>query len=646
MALPPFATAATRTDRHAPRDANPTPPTIDLGEFLRYQELAAQHAKAAELSPFSHKVPLWIVSNRGTVELNDNSASKLKLNPLRNTFELPDDAPLTHVAGGLTVVTSGPLQETKLAGREVYWTAHAQSAADKVLARQSGEVRYKGTTFRFRDPDPAQYKAFYATLANSRIWPAMHDISTSVDDAVFDAALLPAHELLRDLARDIVRNAPNGSLVLLQDYQLAELPGYFYEELFAYNKERASRGELEKVLYPSLFWHIPWAPPKTLLKTFNETPDNCPNLRRILSSIELTPIIFHSEMWAKNYVDTFRAVLGRPPRIVPSVQPAFVNAQEIHEFAQSDTVEAELAKLDEQLGDNFQGEIIALLGRADPKNGLLNGIRAFRAFADSTIGEKPALIIGAPRSRPGIVEYDEEWNAINKELASLKKECRDIKVIQVVGLDPVTNKNSPDIANYGATLAAFRRCTIFLNCALAGGRDITMQEAAAAKQVGDEPPVLVSTASAATQETIRTCVPELPKPHLARPDNGVLRARLPIPGAMVVKQTGFGVSNDDRVRRYAEVLADAVIIRPTDRRKRFEAIQRNVFLENPRSWLDAISERALSTPGALIGEPRSPYLSLRDMAIPHPGSDLTFARSNLTQPPLTASMSLVLGISE
>lgn len=86
MALPPFATAATRTDRHAPRDANPTPPTIDLGEFLRYQELAAHHAKAAELSPFSHKVPLWIVSNRGTVELNDNSASKLKLNPLRNTF--------------------------------------------------------------------------------------------------------------------------------------------------------------------------------------------------------------------------------------------------------------------------------------------------------------------------------------------------------------------------------------------------------------------------------------------------------------------------------------------------------------------------------------------------------------------------------
>lgn len=309
--------------------------------------------------------PVVLVSNRGPLSFRD------------------DGGELVASRGGGGLVSGlAPL----VAGTDAVWIAAALSDADRAAADR-GVIEADGIRARTLAIDPDTLARAYDGVCNSMLWflhHALHDLSRRpVIDAGFREAWESYRRYNRAFAELVVDEAPQGAVVLVQDYHLSLLGPLL----------RSERPDLRTVH----FSHTPFAPP---------------HLMRVLPhdlAVELLSGMaghdacgFHSARWADDFRNSCREIAGIEPTTF--VSPLAPDAADIRATATSERCQAEVDRIDDELGDRF---LIARVDRIELSKNLLRGFRAY----DTMLRNRPDLrsrvvfrALGYP-SREGLPEY-------------------------------------------------------------------------------------------------------------------------------------------------------------------------------------------------------------------------------------------------
>ena len=314
--------------------------------------------------------PLVIVSNRG---------------PL--SFTVGDDGVLGvgRAAGGL-VTALGPA----VAGTGATWVAAAISEADRRAATDGGGLT-EAEGFRLRSlvVDLDDYRSYYDVVANGTLWFLHHGLADAARRPRFDRRWREAWAAFagvnRAFARAVAEEAPEGAVVLVQDYQLP---------LVAASLAR-DRPDLTAVH----FNHTPFAGPDTI----GMLPDVAAD--ELLTGLACHHACgFHSGRWAASFVASCEAVLGRGSAPATFVAPAAADADDIRAVAASPECRAALADLEERVGDR---RLIVRVDRIELSKNLLRGFHAFDDLLRTHPEWRERVVFGAfvYPSREGLPEY-------------------------------------------------------------------------------------------------------------------------------------------------------------------------------------------------------------------------------------------------
>ena len=328
--------------------------------------------------------PIVLASNRGPISFAIGAAGELEMK---------------RGGGGLIAVVGGALE-----GSDATWIAAALSDADREAASR-GVIEAEG--YRVRTIVVEGMGGYYDVVSNSTLWFLHHGLFDAPRRPRFDRVWRSAWDDYRAVnhayARTIAEDAPDGAVVLVQDYHLSLVPAAL----------RALRDDVRIVH----FHHTPFAGPDALRML---PSDVAVELLTGLSGA--TACGFHHERWASAFEASCRDVLGTAPPTF--VAPAAADAVDIRKVAASDACAARLRDLDDVVGDR------KLLVRVDRIELSKNIVRGFLAFDDllRTYPEwRERVVFGAfvYPSREGLPEYlayrqeveglirriNEEWSA-------------------------------------------------------------------------------------------------------------------------------------------------------------------------------------------------------------------------------------------
>jgi trehalose 6-phosphate synthase len=306
--------------------------------------------------------PVVLASNRGPI-----------------SFELGDGKLTTRRgAGGLIAVVGGALE-----GTDATWIAAALSDADREAASR-GVIEAEG--YRVHQLVVEDLAAYYDVISNSTLWFLHHGLFDAPRRPRFDRAWRQAWDAYRRVnetfARAIAEDAPDGSIVLVQDYHLSLVPGAL----------RELRDDVRIVH----FHHTPFAGPDAMRMLPADVA------AELLTGLSAAACGFHHERWASAFEASCRELIDVSPRTF--IAPAAANADDVRGVAASDACAARLRELEEQIGDR------RLLVRVDRIELSKNIVRGFLAYDDllRTYPEwRERVVFGAfvYPSREGLAEY-------------------------------------------------------------------------------------------------------------------------------------------------------------------------------------------------------------------------------------------------
>lgn len=565
-------------------------------------------------------VQVIMIANRAGVELGKNGRPQF-------------------VPGGLTMVALPPVTEASKQGQDVTWIGMAQTLSD--FATLNNESRSHsnfgpnsltefvvGKAFRAKlNAEGTQespfytkfigvpkqfYDAYYKVFANEVLWPAMHGFKSTVSRQEIMDNYQASKRVWKTQAKAIVESIKPGAdaVVQIHDYQLMPLGKYVKEELEEYNRGLAP--ERQKSCKMIGFHHIPVCSVDEFLEALKETREHHPIATELLEAMDSMPWAFHSDDWRDNYLELHRVLRGREVfqevDFEPIVQPALIDPRGL--AAEGKSVDWAVNELQERLdgfeGRKFNGEVITLVGRADPKNGLVAALDAIAEVVKELPdgATKPAVLLCASRTRKGAAPYDAEWIAIQAAEERLRELLGD-RMIRIAGVDAQGN-HDPELPNRPSTVAAQRLATVNKIASARGGRDIVGQEAVAVKQPGDPAVVVIASAHAKTSETLREfpsraavryvrnsegeliCGPN-GKPVVVRLMNGNHMES----GAVIANGIGPEVDPAERVEILSKCLRHSMAMPADERIDRFHAMQESIRLESPRIWWDRLMTGAL-----------------------------------------------------
>ena len=311
--------------------------------------------------------PVVIVSNRGPLSF------------------ARDERGLTarRGAGGL-VSGLAPL----VAGTDAIWLAAAMSDADREAAHH-GTAEEDGLRVRLLDIDPARYRMSYDVICNATLWFCLHGLfdlarRPRIDERWREAwdAYRAVNDAFADATADV---APEGAVVLLQDYHLA-LVG---------PRLRAARPDVATVH----FMHTPWCEPDGL----RPLPDGV--ARALVEGIAAnTACTFHTHRWADAFAASHRAYVGEgvPPRI--GVTPLAADPDDLARTASSDACAAARAALQSTVGDR---KLLLRVDRIELSKNVLRGFHAFDELLTTRPEWRERVVFAAflYPSREGLPEY-------------------------------------------------------------------------------------------------------------------------------------------------------------------------------------------------------------------------------------------------
>ncbi len=309
---------------------------------------------------------MLVVSNRGPV-----------------SFSFGDDGGLVAKRGGGGLVSSlGPLVRDIGAT----WMAAASTDAD-VEAAEEGVIDAEGFRFRSLAVDPEAYQMAYDVVSNATLWFLHHGLFDLSRRPRLDRRWREAWDAYRDVnhtfARAVIDEAPEGAIVLVQDYHLALVGTWLAQE----------RRDLRAVH----FSHIPFCEPGALRVLPSDVAEEL-----LVGMGSHASCGFHAKRWAANFEACCGEVLGFTPSTF--VSPLSPHYDDIAAMAAEDACVREQRWIEEVRGDR---KLIVRVDRIEPSKNLLRGFWAFDDLLQTRPEWRGGVVFVALvyPSREGLPEY-------------------------------------------------------------------------------------------------------------------------------------------------------------------------------------------------------------------------------------------------
>jgi trehalose 6-phosphate synthase len=278
----------------------------------------------------------------------------------------PDGTFEARIGAGGVASSLGPLLTSGAAGETAAWIAAAVDDDDRAAVR-AGAAEAPGISLTLLDIDPRTYRLYYDVVSNSVLWFLHHGLFDLPRRPQFDHRFREAWdayvEVNHHFADAVAEVAVPDSVVLVQDYQLALVPGLL----------RDRRTDL-RIAH---FTHTSFCGPNSIRVLPTDIAE------QICASMATVPCGFHSVRWASAYTASVREILGSdaqvPPTFVSALGPDPEALRELSASPEAATAGAELAAL---VGDR------ALLLRVDRIEPSKNIVRGFAAY-DTLLADHP-----------------------------------------------------------------------------------------------------------------------------------------------------------------------------------------------------------------------------------------------------------------
>ena len=346
-------------------------------------------------------------------------------------------------AGGL-VSSLGPL----VRGMDALWMAAAMSDADRAAA-ESGTIEAEGFRFRSLDIDADTFRMFYDVVANSTLWFLYHGLFDLPRRPRLDRHWRKAWDAYRAVnrtfARAVIDEAPEGAVVLVQDYHFALVGTWLAQE----------RRDLRSVH----FNHVPFCDANAIRVLPTEVAEEL-----LVGMTSHLSCGFHSSPWAANFTECCAAILGFEPDTF--VSPLTPDADDLARVAASDECTKQLARLEERVG---RRKLIVRVDRIELSKNVLRGFWAF----DELLETRPewrgevmfaALVYPSRDSLPEYLAYRQEVEGL-AALLNAKWGTQDWTPVLVDTAD-----------NFPQSVAALRRYDVLLVNPIRDGLNLVAKE--------------------------------------------------------------------------------------------------------------------------------------------------------------------------
>ena len=389
------------------------------------------------LEPGTGRRPIVIVSNRGPV-----------------TFALDPEAAggvsARRGAGGL-VSGLGPL----VAGTDAIWIAAAMTNGDRSVAAR-GVTDAEGYRVRLVDLDPALWSDYYDRVCNEALWFAHHGLF----DPVYDPAWPPGwvegpwaayRAVNQRVAEVVIADAPEGAVVLVQDYHLCLLAPTV----------RAARPDLRLVH----FSHTPFAPPGWL----RMLPDAV-RLELLAGLAAHHACGFHSRRWERDFLDSCQNAHQVPsPTFVSALAP---DPDDLAATAGGSASAAARAELEEPVGDR---DFVVRVDRIELSKNVLRGFQAYEALLEQQPERRETIVFGAfvYPSRLGVAAYDRYARAVIEKVGEINARF---------GTSTWTPIHYDPSDDYPRSVAALQRADVVIVNPIRDGLNLVAKEAAILSQ--------------------------------------------------------------------------------------------------------------------------------------------------------------------
>jgi trehalose 6-phosphate synthase len=274
----------------------------------------------------------------------------------------PDGTFDTRIGAGGVASSLGPLLTSGTAGPAAAWIAAAVDDGDRA-AVQAGAAEAPGIALTLLDIDPRTYRLFYDVVSNGTLWFLHHGLFDLPRRPRFDRrfreawdAYVAVNQAFADAAATA---AAADSIVLVQDYQLALVPGML----------RTRRTDV-RIAH---FTHTAFCGPNSVRVLPTDVAE------QICRSMASVPCGFHSERWARAYAASVREILGPDtdaPTFVASLGP---DSEALADIATSDETATATAELAALLGDRT---LLLRVDRIEPSKNIVRGFAVFDTLLD------------------------------------------------------------------------------------------------------------------------------------------------------------------------------------------------------------------------------------------------------------------------
>ena len=283
--------------------------------------------------------------------------------------------------GGLATVVGHALE-----GTGAMWVAGALSDADRVAAER-GTIEADGFNVCLLAVDEDEYRSYYDVISNATLWFVHHGLWDIPRRPRFDRAWHAAWDAYRRVnaafAKHVAAVAPDGAVVLVQDYHLALMS----EAL------RAERPDVSVVH----FHHTPFATPREL----GMLPDAvAEELLAALCTFDACG--FHNARWSAAFEACATEWGLTAPRTF--VSPATADAEDIRHVAVSPACNDALDVLDRRIGSR---KLIVRVDRIELSKNIVRGFLAYDDLLRTYPEWRERVVFGAfvYPSREGLIEY-------------------------------------------------------------------------------------------------------------------------------------------------------------------------------------------------------------------------------------------------
>lgn len=307
----------------------------------------------------------------------------------------------TRLGAGGVASSLGPLLTSGAAGADASWIAAAVGDDDR-RAAAAGAVDVPGVDLTLLTFEEHRYRQYYDVIANGLFWFLHHGLFDLPRRPRFDTRFREAWEgyvaVNQAFADAALAVAKPGEVVLVQDYQLALVPGLL----------TSARADL-RVAH---FSHTPFCGPNSIRVLPDDVAD------AVCRSMASVPCGFHSARWARAYSASAREVLGTEvdtPTFVASLGP---DLDALHAVAGSDEAHAAGVELDEMLADR---SLLLRVDRVDPSKNIVRGFAAFDLALEAhpELRDRVVFLARLNASRETMPEYLAYQNEVEQAAAAV-----------------------------------------------------------------------------------------------------------------------------------------------------------------------------------------------------------------------------------